>query len=112
PRPEDHQGTFLQDRLKRVRWSLLQSPSTAQIVELNDMGEPEWRPLFGEPNQALAEEPLTYPPQARMLVLIDLVNSCDYWQDACAQDDRPAPLIIQNSNGQPITLAQFIKELH
>ncbi|CAO2658351.1 Nn.00g060740.m01.CDS01 [Neocucurbitaria sp. VM-36] len=112
PTPEGHEGVFLHDRTDLLKWSILDSPTTAQIMELNSSGEPQWRPLFGEPDHPLAKLPITEPPRSRMLIVLVMVHYWEFWQDACAEDDRPAPLLIENPDGQPITLAQFIKELH
>ena len=47
-----------------------------------------------------------------MLIVFNLVQNWDYWRDADAMDERPAPLVIENSGEQPITFAQFIYKLH
>lgn len=47
-----------------------------------------------------------------MVIILDLVYGADYWHDADAQDEKPAPLVIENAGGQPITLAQSVDRLH
>ncbi|EUC39891.1 hypothetical protein COCMIDRAFT_110253, partial [Bipolaris oryzae ATCC 44560] len=103
---------FVEELTDRFRWSVLDPPTTAQIVELDDTGSPQWRPLLGPPNHALAEEPVTQPPRCRMLIAFDVVYSADYWLDADALNEQPAPLVIENVGGQPITFEKFINELH
>ncbi|CAG5137437.1 uncharacterized protein ALTATR162_LOCUS107 [Alternaria atra] len=112
PIPEGDEGLFAEELTDRLRWSVLDPATTAQIVELDNTGTPQWRPLLGAPNHALAEEPVTQPPRSRMLIAFDVVYGADYWLDADALDERPAPLVIENAGGQPITFAQFVSELH
>ncbi|KAH8725399.1 hypothetical protein GQ44DRAFT_726852 [Phaeosphaeriaceae sp. PMI808] len=102
----DQQGTVLEDKLDRIKWSMLDSPSTAQVIELDADHQPHLRPLFGEPLHALAQEPITYPPRPRMLVDIGIITGWWAWQDEYVE--RPELLVIENTDRQPITLSQFI----
>jgi hypothetical protein len=43
------------------------------------------------------------PLRSRMLIVIEMVNTWEFWQDSCAEADCPAPLLIKNPDGQPIT---------
>jgi hypothetical protein len=109
----DADKALLRDEVtERLKWSLLDPPSKIEIIDLNEAGEPYWRPLLEDPKHVLAGVAATEPPRSRMLVVLDMVDSWEYWQDACAYDDRPAPLLIENVDGQPISVEQFVTEIH
>lgn len=38
--PDDEPGTVLDDTTDRSKWSLLEPPTTAQVIELGDDGQP------------------------------------------------------------------------
>lgn len=102
--PESDEGLFAEELTNRLRWSVLDTP-TAQIVELDNTGRPQWRPLLGAPNYALAEEPIPQPPRSHMLVAFNVVYRADDWFRVDTLDERPAPLAIENAWGQRITFA-------
>jgi hypothetical protein len=47
-----------------------------------------------------------------MLVVLVLVHYWETWQDAGDEADRPAPLLVENTDGSPISVAQFLAEVH
>lgn len=91
---------------------VLDAPDTAEILELDGHGEPQWRPLLTTPNHPFAHKSVTNPPRSRMLIVLTMIQSWEYWHDALAEDSCPAPLLIENADGQPISVAQLIAELH
>jgi hypothetical protein len=93
-----------------LKWSLLDVSSTAQVLDLGENNEPQWFPLLAEPHHAVAAEPITSPPRSRMLVVLDLVEYSERWQDF--GDEAPAPLLVENLDGQPISIAQFVTGVH
>lgn len=103
---------------RRLKWSILDDPSNVQVVDLDDeTNEPKWTPLFGaagtgQPNHPLVDQVATEPPCSRMLVILDEIEAWDFWQDAEAMDDRPAPLIIENTGGEPVTIGQIVTQTH
>lgn len=109
---EGEEGLFAEELTDRLRWSVLDPPTTALVLDLDNTGTPQWQPLLGAPHHALAKEPVTQPPRSRMVIAFDLVYGADYWHDADARDEKPASLVIENAGGQPIALAQFVDELH
>jgi hypothetical protein len=72
---------------------------------MDENNEPHWFPLLAEPYHTVAMEPITEPPRSRMLVVLALVEYADYWQDS--GDEPPAPLVIENLDGQPISVTQL-----
>lgn len=63
----------------------MEPPTTAQVVELDETGKPQWRPLLGLPKHALTEKPITQPLRSRILIVLDLVLSWESWHDADAE---------------------------
>jgi hypothetical protein len=108
--PEPSETVFLHHLADRLIWSLLQAPSTVQVLDMDENNDPHWFPLLTEPHHPVAVEPITEPPRSRMLVVLDLVEYADYFQDS--GDEPPAPLVIENLDGQPISVAQFITKVH
>jgi hypothetical protein len=111
-RTEEDQDVFIYDVADRLKWSLLDPPSVIEVLDLNETGSPQWSHLLIDPKHAFANEAITKPQRSRMLVVIDIVESWEYWQDADAWDERPAPLVIENTDGQPITVEQFVTEVY
>ncbi|KAH7021447.1 uncharacterized protein B0I36DRAFT_354103 [Microdochium trichocladiopsis] len=78
-----------------------------------------WQPLFDdalEPVRPIANLPATNPPLSRMVVYIADIHHSDCWQDWDLMDQRPAPLVIDNSGenggaGRSITVVQFVREV-
>jgi len=109
PDPGDQKGIYVKEIYDRLKWPLLDIPGTAEIVDLDSNGEAQWRPLLGH---TFAETSMTSPPRSRMLVVLSLVHDGEFWQDAEAMDNRPPPLLMENIDGRPISLAQVITKLH
>jgi hypothetical protein len=110
-RKEEDQDVFLYDITDRLKWSLLDPPSSIEVLDLNEKGSPRWSHLLKDPKHTLAEEAITNPPRSRMLVVLDMVAYWEFWQDANAWDECPAPLVIENTDGRPITVEQFVTKV-
>ncbi|KAK8008188.1 hypothetical protein PG991_010739 [Apiospora marii] len=85
---------FAELRFMRLKWSLFRPVSEIQ------------------PDHPLASQSATDPPRHRMIVVLDSVESWEYWHDAEAMDDRPLPLVIDNKNGEMVTIGQFVTQVH
>ncbi|KAI1379063.1 hypothetical protein F4677DRAFT_465307 [Hypoxylon crocopeplum] len=113
---QDQQHSLFADRLfLRLKWPLFQPLSNTKVLDFDEAGEPHWTPLFGAaPGQhhAIVSEPVTDPPRTRMTVVLDPVDTWEYWQDADIFDQRPAPLTLENKDGGAVTLGQFVTEVH
>jgi hypothetical protein len=108
PSPSD---PVFQERLTdRLKWSLLASPSTIQVLDMDANSEPQWYPLLAEPHHRVAMQPITDTQRSRMLVILDFVEYAEYYSDS--GDEVPAPLVIENLDGTPICVAQFVHEVH
>ncbi|KAK7962895.1 uncharacterized protein PG986_003720 [Apiospora aurea] len=105
---------FAEKRFMRLKWSLLRPVSEIQVLTIAE-DAPVWTRLFGtqdQPSHPLALQSATEPPRYRMTVIMDDVERWEYWQDAEAMDDRPPPLVIENKNGDMISIGQFVSEIH
>ncbi|KAI5919334.1 hypothetical protein F4810DRAFT_506082 [Camillea tinctor] len=113
---EGRQRIFAVTKFARLKWSVFEPLSTVQVLDLDDHDEPRWTPLFdtrdGEerPVHPLGNELATNTPLSRMRVVLRAVESWEFWQDA--ETEPPAPLLIENQNNEPITIAQFITHFH
>lgn len=52
------------------------------------------------------------PSQSRLEVSIERLHSWWHWQDTGTQYLRPAQLLIENADGQPISARQFIQAVY
>jgi hypothetical protein len=112
PFKSERDESVLREQLtNRLKWSLLDAPSTAQVFDLDENNEPQWRPLFDGPNHALATEPIHEPPRSHMLVVLVLVHYWETRQGAKDEAGHPACLLIENMDERPISVAQFIVEV-
>jgi hypothetical protein len=108
--PLPSEPVFLDHLADRLIWSLLEAPSTIQVLDMDENNEPQWFTLLAEPHHTVAMQPITDPPRSRMLVILEGVEYAEYWQDS--GDELPAPLVIENLDGQSISVAQFVIEVH
>jgi hypothetical protein len=100
-----------QDLLSRLRWSILGGLDNIEIA-FGPHDQPTWLPFFGHSsaNESLSEPPLSHVEA--------------YSQDCASRRDMdigapeeyrykmPANLSINNLDGRPITLGQFVTEVH
>jgi hypothetical protein len=86
----------------RLKWSILDDPSNAELFSLDAEDKPRWTPLFSEP---IADEAATNPPVSRLEICIDCLSGGEQWQDAIP----PASGLIENMDGRPITVRQFLE---
>jgi hypothetical protein len=110
--PSLSEPIFLDHLADRLNWSLLAAPSTIQVLDMDSNNSPQWYPLFPSKSHhdALAALPITSPPRSRMLVVLNQVEYAEYFQDS--GDEPPTSPVIENLDGQPISVAQFVSEVH
>ena len=112
PVRRDISGRIRQDLLFRLRWNLLTSLDNVEIA-VGPPGQTTYVSLF---SHVLASEPLARPP----LSCIDSVWIADYMDRGTGAYDRPegtpspAPpaLTVSNEDGSPVTLGQFVTQVH
>lgn len=104
--PEPH------DLFNRLKWSILDSPLDVQVFGQDDNGKFQWRLLSDEPNQSMLDSAAMQPPQSRLQICIEPLNSWWHWLDSGTEHRRPAQLIIENEDGRPVSVKQFIAAVH
>jgi hypothetical protein len=100
------------DIFNRLKWSVLDSPSDVQVFGPDDEGVLQWRPLTEESSKSQLDETAMDPPQSRLEVTIEPLQSWWNWVDSNTTHLRPAQLLIENADGQPISIRQFIQAVH
>lgn len=108
----EDEGLFVDEITDRLKWQMLDPPDTAEILDLDGNGGPQWRPLLATPNHPFARKSVTEPPRSRILLALEIVHYWEYWHDALAEEDRPAPLLIENADGRPVSVGRLITKLH
>ncbi|RPA74881.1 hypothetical protein BJ508DRAFT_380357 [Ascobolus immersus RN42] len=101
--------------LARLRWPIFEPLISIKVLETDHestSAPTTWRNLFENPHHSLAAESITEPPTSRMLVNCDDVHRHDYWADAEDYDSRPRSLLIENLDGKPISVGQFVEKVH
>jgi hypothetical protein len=102
-------------RFGRLKWSMFDSPSKVQVVNIDNEDKAHWNPLFSA-NDSTGEleviHPLGNEPAPRMLVVLDAIENWETWADAEAEDEIPAPLVIENTHNDPVTVAQAVTRIH
>ncbi|KAF2123713.1 hypothetical protein P153DRAFT_147956 [Dothidotthia symphoricarpi CBS 119687] len=91
----------------RLKWSVLDSPSKAEILSLDAEDNPQWTPLFLDP---VADEAATDPPQSRVQISLEPLDAWEHWQQA--EKDPPAPGFVENTDGRPISVKQLMQATH
>jgi hypothetical protein len=100
------------DVFNRLKWSLLDPPSDAQVFGRDEEGVLQWQPLSEESNKTLLDETAMDPPQSLLEITIEPLQSWWHWHDSDTKHLRPAQLLIENADGQPISVRQFIQAVH
>lgn len=100
------------DIFNRLKWSVLDSPSDVQVFGPDDEGVLQWRPLTEESSKSQLDETAMYPPKSRLEITIEPLQSWWHWHDSDTKHLRPAQLLIENADGQPISVRQFIQAVH
>lgn len=99
-----------QDLLYRLRWNILTALDNIEIVT-GPHNEESVIPFFGNSS---ANESIAQPPLSRVEVSIgDCWSKRDY--DYGDEEDRykpPAALFIENADGSPISVGQFVTQVH
>ncbi|KAI2637852.1 hypothetical protein GGS26DRAFT_588221 [Hypomontagnella submonticulosa] len=106
---------FADSLFLRLKWPLFQPLTDIRVLDIDAAGEPHWTPLFSRApglQHTIALEPVTDPLRTRIAVVLDPVDTWEYWEDADASDKKPAPLILEGREGGTITLGQFVTEVH
>jgi hypothetical protein len=98
-----------QDILYRLRWSVLWSVEKINIESgLNKDGTEKRQPFLSHP---LAMESLADPPVIRLqLSSVDLYEVKHFYMLSESYSDEP--VIIENTDGRPITFTDFVTEAH
>jgi len=102
---EKKKSLIREEILGRLRWNVLAPPSTVEVVDFDTTGELCWRPLLLDPKHPLAHEAVTELPQSRMAVVLAMI---EYWDCLGMMDEAPPPLLIENTDGQAVTIEQFV----
>ncbi|KAH7401300.1 hypothetical protein BKA66DRAFT_564952 [Pyrenochaeta sp. MPI-SDFR-AT-0127] len=94
-----------------AKWSLLDPLPEPQIVGVDARGEPPLQPFFeGGPDTAAANGAATEPPNSRLHILIEPLNSWWPWHDK--RHLKTAPGLIEYTDGQQISVKQFMRAVH
>ncbi|KAH7068561.1 hypothetical protein FB567DRAFT_406426, partial [Paraphoma chrysanthemicola] len=94
----------------RLKWSILDPLPDVQIVGMDARGEPQLQPFFGGPESASAQEPATGPPKAQLHIVIEPLDSWHQWRDK--KHLKPAPKLVENTDGRPVSVQQFMQAVH
>jgi hypothetical protein len=95
--------------LLRLRWSILGSLEDIRIqTSINEDGTEECQPLFSHP---LAMELLAAPPVSRLQLNATDITEAKYFRTV-SEDYRYEPLVIENADGSPITIGNFVTQTH
>lgn len=89
----------------RLNWSILDLPSKAEMFFLDSEGKLQWVSL-----STVADETAMKLPQSRLQIKVQLLASWEHWQQA--KEEPPKPLLIDNTDGQPISVKQFMQAVH
>ncbi|PVI03006.1 hypothetical protein DM02DRAFT_640880 [Periconia macrospinosa] len=96
----------------RLKWSVLDPPSDVQVFGRDNEGVLQWQPLSDESNKSLLDASAIDPPQSRLEVSIEPLHNWWHWHDSGTKHLRPPQLFIENADGQPISVRQFIQAVH
>ena len=97
-----------EDLLYRLRWNILTALDDIKIA-IGPCDQTTNVPLFSHP---LADESVANPPFTRINVCIsECLNKVDIRMEEYQYKPPPA-LIIDNEDGKPITLGQFVAQTH
>ncbi|KAH6848488.1 hypothetical protein BKA58DRAFT_285389, partial [Alternaria rosae] len=105
--PHEETSLLCKKALDRLRWDLLAPPSTVQVIDVNEEGEPIWRSILVDPKHPLADEAVTEVPRSRMRIVFGMLEGWECWE-RYEDNPPPAPLLIENIDGKTITIEQFI----
>jgi hypothetical protein len=91
----------------RLKWSILDNPSNAELFSLDAAEKPQWTTLFSDP---IADQAATNPPVSRLEISINTLEEWEHWSDA--QEKPPASRLIENTDGRSITVRQLLEGFH
>ncbi|CAA9962889.1 hypothetical protein PTMSG1_06257 [Pyrenophora teres f. maculata] len=112
PPPEPRQylsGVEINQIFDRLKWSVLGSPSDVEIFSLGAKDKPQWTQLFSE---SVLDEAATDPSLSHLKICIEPLHSWEDWAHSDSRHLRPAPLSIENTDGRPISVRQYIQAVH
>lgn len=112
PEAQSSSGPEPNEIFNRLKWSVLHPPSDMQVFGRDDEGVLQWRPLSDKSNKSLFNGAAMDPPRSRLEVSIEPLHSWWHWHDSGTQHLRPAQLLIEDADGQPISIRQFIQVVH
>lgn len=109
PAPPVHNATRTEVHsiFDRLKWLILGTPSQAELFSLNTEVEPQWTMLFSDP---VVDEAATVPPLSRLRISIETIVGWEYWQQT--DKDPPEAALIENKDGQPVSIRQFMQALY
>ncbi|RYP80531.1 hypothetical protein DL769_002415 [Monosporascus sp. CRB-8-3] len=118
PLPSHHKQECRREGFNHAAFRLLDWPVFAPITSIRvldldeDTQQPQWTALFrdGEPHHPVAQEPVHSPPVSRMHIVINASSAPGSRHGDGLPGRLPAPLVIANHDGTPITVAQFVRE--
>jgi hypothetical protein len=88
----------------RLKWSILDNPSNAELLSLDAEGKRQWTPLFTD---STADQASTNPPVSRLVISVNTLEEWEHWSQA--QEEPPASGLIENTDGRPITVRQLLE---
>jgi hypothetical protein len=88
----------------RLNWSVLEKPSNTELLSIDAEDKPQWTLLFSSP---IADEAATNPPVSRLEIGIYPLSDWEHWQQA--DEEPPAYGLIENTDGRPISVKQFME---
>jgi hypothetical protein len=91
----------------QLKWSVLDAPSKVEMFSLDADDRPQWASLS---TNAIADEPATAPPNYRLQIRLEPLQSWENWQQS--ETEPPELLLIENNDDQPISVKQFIQAVH
>ncbi|RYP09944.1 hypothetical protein DL764_000986 [Monosporascus ibericus] len=104
---------FNQAAFRLLDWPVFAPITSIRVLDLDDhTKQPQWTALFrdGKPHHPVAQEPAHNPPVSRMRITINASFGARRWNNFRVTERQPAPLVIANHDGAPITVAQFVRE--
>ncbi|EMD60245.1 hypothetical protein COCSADRAFT_164373 [Bipolaris sorokiniana ND90Pr] len=112
PETQPSSGPELNKIFNRLKWSVLDHPSYAQVYVRDDEGALKWRALFDKANKSLCDASAMDPPQSRLQISIEPLHRWRHWHDSETQHLRPASLLIENTDGEQVSVEKFIHAVY
>ncbi|KAF2742346.1 hypothetical protein M011DRAFT_433257, partial [Sporormia fimetaria CBS 119925] len=104
PRPNDSE-IDMHEIFERFKWSVLDPPSEARILELDPEGKADWKNFFHEP---IADEPATVQQATCIRTEFVPMHDAEYWPYPDGEG-MPEPMVAENTDGRPVTIKQYMQ---